>query len=359
VDIAIIVILVTTFLCSLDVKKKDNRGLILSALVVIVFGGLRYGYGSDYPSYLRIFQQLSSFTLSEDLTDIRTEIGWNVLNVLCQPIGFFGMVILLTVFETVVIYRFIGKYVNYKYHWLANICYTLNTELMLLGFSMMRQFLAMCIFLIAIDFIIKRKWIIAVAITMLGGLFHASSFVLIPFCFVGYVNDKTIGKIGIFLLSLFFIFMYFFGGSIIESFIPDLRVLETVNEYVEEYANDGSTSMFSLSRIYGVLVFIFVMIYYRYFNREEKQLSLLYSASILLGGLISIISMAGRINLYFTLVGIVVIPFVIKYLKDKAIRIGFISVYIVFLLYRFNVFFNTPIWSSYVHYHTILEQPWQ
>ena len=356
---ALFVIFITTLFCYTDTKSKSNKGLILSALVVMVFGGLRYGYGSDYPSYLRGFLELMNYSFGDDFSSIRTEIGWNYINVLCQPIGFFGMVFILTAFETIVIYRFIGKYVAPQYHWIANICYTLNTNMMLLGFSMMRQFLAMCIILLAIDNIIKKKWIIAIIVVFIAGLFHATAFILIPFCFVGYLGDIKDNRKWIPFFAIFVLFMYFFGGLVFESLLPNVLTLAVFNDYGDELGNDDGKSMFSIARIYEAGLFTSLMLVYNRHSASERCLDLLNSVGYLLASLITIVSLAGRISLYFGLVGIAVIPSIIKYISNKQIRFGFVAVYIVFLLYRFVVFFNEPIWESYVNYHTVFEQPWQ
>lgn len=359
---AIFVIILTTLFCYYDSRKKNsNKGLIFSAIIVTVFGGLRYGYGSDYPSYFRLFQTLSTYELADSFSDIRTELGWNLLNVLCNSIGFFGMVIVLTTFETIVVYRFIGRYVNPKYYWLANICYTFNTNMMLLGFSMMRQFLAMCIFLIAVDFIVKKKWIIAILITIFAGLFHYSAFILIPFCFVGYIGEKEKNTFWLQTLFFFILGFYFFGGPLFEIIMPDLFSIDVFEDYGDVYGNDKieNVSMFSIARIYEALLFICLMLNYLKLNTKEKDLSLLYSMSVLLGGLVSVNAMAGRIILYFSIIGVAVIPYIVQYFKDNLLKISFVLVYFIFLLYRFVVFFNTPIWESFKQYHTIFEHSWQ
>lgn len=358
---AIIVILLTTFFCWQDSKSKNNKGLIVSAIIISVYGGLRFGYGSDYPSYMMVYNQLSSYSITDNFSYIRTEIGWNLLNVICQPIGFFGMVIVITTFETIVIYRFIGKYVDPKYHWFANICYTFNTSMMLLGFSMMRQFMAMCIVLLAIDYVIKKKWLIAIPIVAIAGLFHSSAYVFIPVCFIGYLGEKKLSESWIAVLSFIIVLFYFFGGPILELILPNMLVLDAFEEYGESYVKYGGegVSMFSISRIYVVLLFIFLMTQIGKFDLNERNLSLIYSVSVLLGSLISVNAMAGRVNMYFSVIGIVALSFIIKYLKDTSMKVAFVSVYIIFLMYRFVVFFNTPIWESFLHYHTIFEQPWQ
>lgn len=358
---AIIVILLTTFFCWQDSKSKNNKGLIISAIIIAVYGGFRFGYGSDYPSYLMIYDQLSSYSIKDDFSYIRTEIGWNLLNVLCHPIGFFGMIILITSFETIVIYRFIGKYVDYKYHWFASICYTLNTEMMLLGFSMMRQFLAMCIVLLAVDYVIKKKWFIAIPIVAFAGLFHNSAYIFIPVCFLGYLGEKKISESWIIVLSFIIILFYFLGGPILKLLLPDILAMDAFEEYGESYVKYGGdgVSMFSIARIYIALLFIFLMTQFGKFNLNERIISLIYGVGVLLGSLIAVNAMAGRINMYFSSVGIVALPFIIKYLKDTSMKVVFVFVYIIFLMYRFVVFFNTPIWESFLHYHTILEHPWR
>ncbi|HHX67992.1 MAG TPA: hypothetical protein GX708_08095, partial [Gallicola sp.] len=91
-------------------QKTKYGGLEAAFILLTIFMSIRYNFGNDYPGYLNRFLSIGAFS-NIDLTLESTEIGWAVLNLLFQPIGFFGMVIVLTVFEYAVIYRLIKKYV--------------------------------------------------------------------------------------------------------------------------------------------------------------------------------------------------------------------------------------------------------
>ena len=83
--------------------------------------------------------QVNAYAISdnyENLDFVRTEIGWTFLCWIFQPIGFFGMIIVLTIFEYIVIYRLIKKYIPKDWYWFSVLIFTLNTNNMLVfGFA--------------------------------------------------------------------------------------------------------------------------------------------------------------------------------------------------------------------------------
>ena len=97
--VSIICILITLF------QKKKESALAYSFVILTVFFAIRYNFGNDYFAYLKHFDLANQGNLLDALESERFEDGWVVLCRLSKPIGFFGMVIILTVFENFVLYR--------------------------------------------------------------------------------------------------------------------------------------------------------------------------------------------------------------------------------------------------------------
>lgn len=74
-----------------------------------------------------------------------------------QTIRLFSLVIVLTAFEISVYYWFIKKYIPKEWYWFAVFIYVFNPNFMLTQSSMMRQTLAMCIVLLSIPYIYKKR----------------------------------------------------------------------------------------------------------------------------------------------------------------------------------------------------------
>src|SRR5690606_31529927 len=135
-------------------QKSKYGGLEVAFILLTIFMSIRFNFGNDYSSYLDLFIEIGRY---KNLDFVQTEIGWTFLNWIFQPIGFFGMIIVLTSFQYAIIYRLIKNYVPKDWYWFSVLIFTLNTGYMLVFGSMMRQFLAICIFVLAVDFIIKRR----------------------------------------------------------------------------------------------------------------------------------------------------------------------------------------------------------
>lgn len=358
---AIVVIIVTVILSYLDKSKKNNNGLILSFIIITIFGSIRYYYGSDYPSYLRDFNILKEYNFEDDLSIIRTELGWNMMNIIFKSYGFFAFVIFTTVIEQLIVFLFIKKYVNYSYHWLAVLCYTLNVNLMLLGFSMMRQFFAMCLFLVSMHFAIQRKWLFSILIIVVAFYFHKSAIILFPLCFAGYYSSKiNRKKLKLTLISILFVF--FLGGVLFGGLLnPIFSIFESISEY-SMYTTDGSgenQNTLTIPRLFEAFVLVLMFYYFSKYNAHEKSVQLIYATNYIFTGFITVGPIIGRMGLYPSLLGIAAIPYLAAKIDNKKLKVTFIVLYIAYLLVRFVVFFNTPIWKSYIEYHTIFETSWE
>ena len=106
--ISILVVNTLAVLFAYLAKYKNMQFMFgFSLIVLCVFYGIRYDFGNDYWSYYNLFLA-SSYGIDVEVI----EPGWGFINYLCQPIGFFGMIFLLTVFEYYSVFKHIKLYVD-------------------------------------------------------------------------------------------------------------------------------------------------------------------------------------------------------------------------------------------------------
>lgn len=345
--------------------KGVKNGLEWSFVLLTVFLAIRYDFGNDYMPYLDSFKsyKTSSIGLFEfdryyQLRDKR-ELLWVLLNLLFKPLGFFSLVIVMTVFENFVIYKFIKKYVDREWYWLAVFIFTFTTSLMLVGASMMRQWLALCIFLLCIDFIQRGKPLPYFILMLLATQIHSSAWVLLPVYFVRYIPSRISKSFLYFAVPLYLVWLYF-APSLYGNNLELLLQAEEVEKY-GVYLEDERTSY----SIIGIIArYLFPVICLLQVNRIEgpkRMLFLIFSFYLLVLPLTDVTPMIGRIGTYFQVLFIVVFPETICCIRknNSFLYLPILVVYLLLTLYNYFPFFRSFTFGEhYQVYQTIFSQPW-
>lgn len=102
------------------------------------------------------------------------------------------MVAALNIFQNVIVYKTIKKYVEKSWWPMAVFIYLFSTCLYLLNFSMMRQGLVVCVFLWSWQWIVEKKWVKTVLVLLICVNIHKSAFFLLPFAFLGFIPMKMV-----------------------------------------------------------------------------------------------------------------------------------------------------------------------
>lgn len=361
----VVIGLIALFLTFLYDRKVIRWGFLFAMILLTVFCAIRWNWGTDMPSYTNGFHNFNgvgNFWEINKFADIRgdrsNEIAWSIINVLCQPIGFFGMTILLSVFEGGVIYWFVNKYVPRGYFMLAVFIYVFNVNLMVLGCSMMRQWLAMCIVLIAVHYAIKDKFIPFLLFIFLAALFHTSAL----FCIVIYLFrlmrglKVTLDKL--ILIFLIFIFWVYIFGRFLQSFANSF-VTTFFDNYEMYLSSNIDTATVGLASLLNILVLVICIYSLKNTSEITKSLTWIYAGYILLLPFVTLVPMASRIIFYFDIIGIAVIPNGLKNTLQPILRYGTLVWIIFWYCFQFVNFFNANVWhDSYYEYNTIFDAPY-
>lgn len=357
---AIVVSLFAVLFAYLVKSSNFKYGLEIAFLLITGFLSLGYNWGNDVPTYELWFDDFKGSSLQyafiSSMTH-RSEIGWIYLNILCGPIGFYGMRFLLFAFENFIIYRLIKEHVDKDYYWLAVFVYCFNPYFMVLSSTMMRQWLSMCIIILVVELSIKRKWLYVVPLCALAYLFHKTAIVCFPIIIAFVLNSRDfIGTTGkkkmMWLIPL--IFLYIFIAPNMLSGTLQYLLNDELMDYAS-YTDRHVTQLIGPSTILISALYLYMLVNTRTIEKEKRIYFYILCLYIFAIPLQMFSELASRLSLYFTVFDIVCYP---MFLKKSVIAIGkkqMIQAFIIlFNIYQYYLFFTSPIYSgSYSNYQTL------
>lgn len=195
-----------------NINTLCKIGLILTLTLMVGFWGL---VAQDHEMYVGIYQLLSHYTLSDvlgNITDIfrrqamGMELGYNIINVLGNSLGLKPplFLTLVALFVNTCIIKFIYDYS----HPVLSLFLLLSMNFFLMEANLVRQILAMAIFLISIKYLLKGNWKKYLILIFIAMLFHISAILLGLFALLlipkssQAQNYTLIGLVVIWLVSL-------------------------------------------------------------------------------------------------------------------------------------------------------------
>ncbi|MFD0826425.1 EpsG family protein [Neobacillus sp. M.A.Huq-85] len=315
---------------------------IITFFSLFLFLALRYDYGNDYMQYYSIHNLFVNGQSAWGENDIL----FKYLNLLIP--NFYLFIAITSLFYILTIYLLIKKNLRVKDYWLSVMLLLINPYLFLVQLSSIRQTIAICFFVIAVNFAVKRKLLLFLLFILIAAGFHSSAIVLLPLYFV--LNDSKIKK-------KWFVLITVLTAILIGTPLFDLimtRVLVYLPLNYTAYFEQGLTGSLRATLISSVFFFIVLFNINRLDGKE-----IIYGKLSLIGTIISLLaiklSMIARLGMYFEIFLILTLVQILLKIKVKAYRqLLFIIVIIIYLL-RYVSFFLNPLWAEhYVIYRTIL-----
>lgn len=371
--------IVSLFFCIIAVflglKDRNQRhrkfgGLEMAFITLGIFLSIRYDFGNDYVGYFMSFKEYTSYSF--ELTDFekwaslqaRGEYGFVILNKLFQPVGFFGFIIFLSAFSLFVLYRLIKKYVPANWYWFSIFILAFNPSFLIVGIAgAIRQWLAVTLFILTFNFILKKKIIPFIIMMLVASTIHKTALAVIPFFLISFLNINNFSKLKAvilcFLILLWFVVIPQVGYTL---FLP-LFQNEDMEYYIGYMAADTGFNIFGISSLLVIGIPFLCLTQINRMDNNMKLMCLLVICGILFIPMVSVNTMIGRLAWYFSIFTIIVYPKTMELLlnKGKASLVKIIvSALSVYYVYVYISHFLDPVWydTSY-HFHTIFEQPWQ
>lgn len=345
--------IVVVFMAYLAREEKHRYLLAWAFVLLSCVLGIRYGYGNDFFPYLQIFNY------SFNGWDGNQEYGWYVINCLFHPFGFSSLIFFLTCLESFIIYKVINEYVSSDWFWFAMFIYVFNISNMLIGLSMLRQELAMCIGLYALKYVNDRKIIPFLILCTVASSMHSIAYLLFPLYLLPYANRLFSNKWGVFVICLVLYIVYTHLGDIVFGAVENMKEDDLV------YANSGYIASQELNdeksvrKIHFIRIFIYLFFYLRsikYLNDKQR----VYSNVVLLGysmvPFVVFIRMIVRASWIYTIAEIVAFPLIVKYEKNLFLKTLLMIINMALVLFEFFEVFYSDIYGAYFYsYRTIFD----
>jgi hypothetical protein len=342
-------------------RDKDKTVTRIAFLLLLLFAALRYMYGSDYASYQWEYGRIKNGKLDA----FGVEILYTLLN-LMSPTFYILVAVISTVF-VIFIYRWMTRNLPLNYVWVGLLIFIVNPYLFLVNLSAMRQCLAMILFIVAVHFAQKKKPLQYLAMIALAVMFHKSAVILLPFYFL--LNDKPV-KAGATVAVLAVVGLGLYVLDIRQLAILAAEWFEDA-QYIH-YATNAAQNSVRATLLTSVF-FLFVLTNLPRLKGRALIYGKLYLVGTMLGVLSFRLSMLTRIQMYFDIFSIIVIPAIlIELRKEGRVRVDakhpiasawacvnhYAMPILIFVIYalRYYSFFNTPTWEPYFsEYRTIFE----
>ena len=278
--------------------------------------------------------------------------------------SFFVLVAIISAVFVYIIYRLISGNLPSGYVWVGVFIFLFNPYLFLVNLSALRQCLAMCAFIIAVNAAYKKRFLLYVVLVAIGALCHKSAWVLLPVYF--FINAKPVKKSHVAVIAAAILMLLFAVN--IQAVVESVAVWFDSANYIY-HATQGVTNTLRAT----LLTSIFLI--YTLFNLPKLQgKALVYGklclVSCALGVLAFRLSMLTRIQMYFEMFSVVALPQIYIAVKNQGPvyadyrnamgslwhiinRYALPILIVVIYLLRYYSFFTNPMWESFVEYHTI------
>lgn len=360
---------IALFLTYLSSRGAKIDGLKVGLFLMTMLAAIHYNFGSDYPVYLDNFKEFISSRYSfkdvitgevvlGDFGGRTVEIGWLLLMYFVKPFGiegFYVLVALISCFEGAVIFQLIKKYVPEKWHVFSLFIYLFTTALYVGSMSGLRQGTAIAIIGCALPLILNKKWLYSILVIVIAFFFHKSAIVFAPFAFWGVISQRRKKLLALLYLSVV-IFLYIFKDNI--KVILDFFFAYENFEAYQHYAEREIDATYGIGFLLGLIpAFLSLSVIWKGTTSDTSfRIISLAAVSYVLLPIANNVALAERIAYYFQYISILALPYCYASVKDKAVRIVLLALYILLSLYSYNNYFHLPErYESTFIYHSLFD----
>lgn len=314
----LLILIIAIVFGGLYIKLKTNSILFVVFILLSLFCGLRCNVGIDYDAYLLIFDDIKS---GNDISI--QEPGYKLL---VQAIIAMGgnqqLVFLLFAFATnMLIYRYI-EYNSPNSPFLSLFTYLCVGAFFLSSMNLVRQYLAIAIFAYSLKFILNKQFYKYLTAVLLGAFFaHVTLLLLLP---VYLLNRKISNK---------FKFVIFLSLLLLSKFVAVIIAASPYSVYLLASDVDNSMELIYLLFIITLLLLLvdcFAKCDCGYLFSNLNFISFLFLMTMILNPNITT-DIFMRMNNYFFVGGIVLIPRVLYSFQRLSVRLFLSSLYFLFL----------------------------
>ena len=257
---------------------EDRLNYYFLLILFVLVAGLRFRVGGDSLGYMDDFAALPTLSQLRDF-DFKNALYdplWYIFNAIIKSIyddfTFFQLVE-ATIVNSIVFWA-IKKYSRYKY-W--TLLFYFIMYYLYFNMEILRESLALCVFLLSIPFLLKKRWLLYYLSALVAFQFHSSSIVLF---FIPFLYRPLKIKYYVLLISLLLVLTFYITPFI---FFSNFYISERIYNKAFSYTHIDVNIFGRLMQ----LIFILPVIGFqriRKINKMEKhKFEYLMTAYILIG----------------------------------------------------------------------------
>ena len=316
----------------------------LMMLPYVLWSGYR-SYLSDTAAYVHNFEQ-SAATLSAIPDVIRTSEDWGFysLSVVLKSLGvrthqtYFLIMAAFQIWCMAYIFR---RYSTS--FWISFFLFIASTDYISWMQNGMRQFTAVCITFAAFELLVRRKYLWFAVVTLIASTFHGSALLMLPFAYI--MSGQALSKKSLLMIGAMLLMIPMMDTvlPIMERLLDGTQYSDVVGGEIWE-ADDGTNLVRVL--VYSVPALV-ALVGFRYFRGcQDRAANLCINATLITMGIYLISSATsgiyiGRIPIYTTLHGYIVLPWMIDQIFEKQtaklIKFLMVVLYLAFFTYQMKL----------------------
>ncbi|WP_369309234.1 EpsG family protein [Providencia rettgeri] len=313
--------------------KKINSKLISKFLLILLFlilwvpASIRYGIGTDYFSYLGIFENAKTGY-------INTEIGYYFINIGVSLLELDPQFIF--VISSFIIYFNLIASLNKNF--LLTATFIAICTFYLPSYSLVRQAIAISFAGLATAQIIKGNDFRFIIFIIAGALFHTSILILIPFYFLKRVS---IPKNLLIIITISASIIIYKSEVLIDVLNNSVLASTKYGYYAESKFNTSAEIGSGLGVVIKILIPMLAMIFVR--NNKENNIILLFCVGSIIANVASTkIYIFNRVADTFMFLPYITLPLLLESFKLKTNRI----IIIIGLLLSFGIYYERTIFTN-------------
>lgn len=322
-------------------------------LVVLLVMGLQSNVPGDYDGYEDTYIRLANNI--DRIDNLRTEMGWNILCLIFSNVVPFPIfVFLLSLFECLVLAKFIKEYADQKIMFLGALIFYFWINLMLFQMKGLRQAFSIEICLLAVMYAHNRKLIVPLLLVLFASTVHNSSLLMLPFVFLASIINRKQWKIlnatspkiiYSLIVAGIYLFIFTMKSIYIERVLPLLFSID-LNGYEGYFGELEAVDYNALITLYGAIVVFAVSYVLQAEKGFRKYLSFLFLISAFWEMFTFGAGNMFRLSLYFSITSVVVLPNVSSYLYDHKHHVLAWLFAVLVLSYSFRTFITQTLRHS-------------
>jgi len=297
------------------------------------------GYVADTGMYIRMFSDLpAEFSkIGGYMAQVQKDEGFYFMSALIKCLGVSSVKVYFFLVAAIQAWLLFRVYRKYSPRYVVSFfLFIVSTDYISWMFNGMRQFVAVTITLLAFDFVLEKKYIKAILIIIFASLFHQSALLMIPFIFIvqGEAwNKKTLLFIVLIVLAVAYVDRF---TNLLDTLLQETQYENVVSDW-NEWEDDGTNLLRVLVYSVPALLSLIGLKYIR--SANNRLINVCTNMAIVSAGFY-VLSMftsgifIGRLPIYFSLYGYILLPWAIENMFEKKssvlVYVGMIGAYLVF-----------------------------